>query len=150
MPRKKSRPSKQRRGYHQRLIDTREPFERFLIVCEGEQSEPNYFRSFRVLSAKITVRGVGANTLSLVEEALRLSRDEEYEQACCVFDLDSNPLQNFKAAFQLSKRHNIHIAYSNEAFELWYLLHFHYRDTAMSRKEYPTRLSELLGSKYET
>jgi len=149
VPRKISPRSKQRRGYHQRLIDTREPLERCLIVCEGGQTEPNYFRSFGVVSAKITVLGVGANTLSLVEQAITLSERDEYDQVWCVFDRDSNPLQNFKSAFQLAEKHGIRIAYSNEAFELWYLLHFHYRDTAMSRRDYATRLSELLGSKYE-
>ena len=48
----------------------------------------------------------------------------------------------------ISKYKNIHIAYSNEAFELWYLLHFNYYDTAISRREYCEILSKLLGKKY--
>ncbi|MEP7343188.1 MAG: RloB family protein [Acidobacteriota bacterium] len=37
----------------------------------------------------------------------------------------------------------------NEAFELWYLLHFHYYDAAIPRREYCAKLTDLLGHKYE-
>lgn len=36
----------------------------------------------------------------------------------------------------------------NEAFELWYLLHFHYYDTAISRQQYIQNLEILLGHAY--
>ncbi len=32
------------RGYGERVVDKRDPIQRFLIVCEGEKTEPNYFR----------------------------------------------------------------------------------------------------------
>ena len=40
----------------------------------------------------------------------------------------------------------IDIAYTNEAFELWYLLHFEYRNTAMSRTEYSSKLTEHISN----
>ena len=43
----------------------------------------------------------------------------------------------------------IRCAWSNEAFELWYLLHFEYRNTGMTRTEYEYRLTEHLGSPYQ-
>jgi len=140
---------KHRRGYFPRNVDTREVRERFLIVCEGEKTEPNYFLSFRVPGKVIEVRGYGCNTIFLVERAIDLSQQEEYNQVWCVFDRDSFPAQDFNEAFSLAKRNRIQIAYSNEAFELWYLLHFNYYDTAMSRNDYCTKLSALLGRKYE-
>lgn len=36
------------RGYDRRSIKRRDPGERFLIVCEGEKTEPNYFESFHL------------------------------------------------------------------------------------------------------
>lgn len=48
-----------------------------------------------------------------------------------------------------SKYQNIKIAYSNEAFELWYLLHFNYYDTKMSRTSYKKMLTSLLKEKYK-
>lgn len=141
--------AKRQRGYLSRNVDTREIRERFLIVCEGEKTEPNYFLNFRVPRKVIEVRGYGYNTVSLVEKAIELSQQEEYDQVWCVFDRDSFPVQNFNEAVSLAKRNRIQIAYSNEAFELWYLLHFNYYDTAMSRSDYCTKLSALLGREYK-
>jgi hypothetical protein len=41
-----------------------------LIVCEGEKTEPNYFRAFRVTS---DIYGEGLETMRLVEEAERIN-----------------------------------------------------------------------------
>lgn len=35
------------------------PKQIFLIVCEGERTEPNYFKSFRITSANVIVVGTG-------------------------------------------------------------------------------------------
>jgi len=67
-------PHKGRAIKRRRLVRTRELRPRFLIVCEGEKTEPNYFKSFRV-NAVVEVKGVGRNTLSLVKHARKL-RDE--------------------------------------------------------------------------
>ena len=42
----------------------------FLIVCEGEVTEPEYFNSFRLTSANVKAIGKGMNTVSLVKEAI--------------------------------------------------------------------------------
>jgi hypothetical protein len=125
-----------------------------LIVCEGEKTEPNYFRAFRLSSATVQVEGCGMNTRSLVEKALEIRKkaednDEKFDEVWCVFDRDSFSLQNFNSAFDLDKRKKINIAYSNEAFELWYLLHFHYFNTGISRNDYQERLSKLLKEPYK-
>ncbi len=126
----------------------------FLIVCEGERTEPNYFRSFKLTSANVTVEGCGRNTVSLIKKAVEIRRkaekdDEIYAQVWCVFDRDSFPLRNFNEAIKLAGRNDIKVAYSNEAFELWYLLHFHYYDTGISRAKYKSMLTQLLGQPYK-
>ena len=123
----------------------------FLIVCEGEKTEPNYFTSFRVPKTIFDVHGIGANTESLVREALKLrdSQNTTYDEVWCVFDRDSFPLGNFNNALKLAKNNNIEVAYSNEAFEIWYLLHFHYHDSATTRCKYQAMLTERLGFKYK-
>lgn len=131
-----------------------EPPESILIVCEGEKTEPNYFRAFGLSSAKVRVEGCGANTLSLVKKAIDIRKkskahDEIFDQVWCVFDRDNFPPQNFNAAFDLAVKENIKIAYSNEAFELWYLLHFHYYDSAISRNENKMKLTQLLNHPYK-
>jgi hypothetical protein len=40
------------------------------------------------------------------------------------------------------------LAYSSEAFELWYLLRFHFHNTPMPRQDYPKKLSKVLGRVY--
>ncbi len=138
-------------GYKHRNVNTRKIRERFLIVCEGERTEPNYFECFRVPKSviDINVRGFGYNTVSLVEKAIDLQSQESYDQVWCVFDRNSFPAQKFNEALSLAKRNSIKIAYSNEAFEIWYLLHFNYYKNAMHRSGYSDRLSKLLGKKYK-
>lgn len=133
----------------------------FLIICEGAETEPNYFRSFPVDKKVISldIKGEGKTHKSLVQEAIKLKEDtEEYDpetdQIWCVFDRDKDgkkptDKQSFKAAIQMAENNNIKIAYSNDAFELWYLLHFHYYDTAISRKDYQDMLRKLLGHEYQ-
>lgn len=144
------------RSYADRVVDKLSKKQRFLIVCEGEKTEPNYFLKFPIpKNSVVDVRGVGANTESLVRKAIELREqakdmeDIEYEEVWCVFDRDSFSAKNFNAAFGIAKKNNIEIAYSNEAFELWYVLHFQYLDTGVSRKDYIKRLTKLLKYKYE-
>lgn len=144
------------RSYMERPVDRLPIKQRFLIVCEGERTEPHYFERFPIpKDSVIDVRGMGANTESLIRIAIKLrdkAWEEEstiYNQVWCVFDRDSFSAENFNAAFRLAKKNKVRIAYSNEAFELWYVLHFIYLDTGISREDYNHRLSELLGHNYE-
>ena len=143
-----------RRRHHRswsprRRVDVRELRQRFLIVCEGAKTEPNYFQSFRVPKAVVDVRGVGRNTVSLVRKALELRDEDDYDQVWCVFDKDDFSLQNFNAALALAKQNHINVAYSNEAFELWYVLHFNYHQAATKRDRYARLLTKLLSTPYE-
>lgn len=136
------------KGYSERSLNIRELRQRFLIVCEGEKTEPNYFRRFRTPKVVIEVQGLGCDPIQLVRRALELRQEDDYDQVWCVFDRDTWPASNFNEAISLAKQNKVSVAYSNEAFELWYLLHFHYFDTALSRHEYGPRLSDLLGHPY--
>ena len=149
MSRGTSRPQfRARKSGYSREIEKREIIQRFLIICEGEKTEPNYFRSFRVPALVVDVEGTGENTTSLVRRADELRGRGDYDQVWCVFDRDSFPAQNFNAALQMAAAKGIRVAYSNEAFELWYLLHFNYCDTALSRDQYGGKLRTLLGRPY--
>lgn len=114
----------------------------FLIVSEGIKTEPNYFKKFKGkfgnVIFEIDCEGKGFNTLRLVDEALKIRDDNpnKYNRVWVVFDKDSFPVKNFNTAIQKAKANNIGCAWSNEAFELWYLLHFQYRNTPMSRDNY--------------
>jgi RloB-like protein len=90
----------------------------------------------------------------LVRIAIKLRKEQAkegppYDQVWCVFDRDDFPVEHFQEAFTVAAENDIEIAYSNQAFELWYLLHFNYYNAAVSRASYIERLSKLLGHKYE-
>jgi hypothetical protein len=139
------------RGYSPRKVDTRELRQRFLIVCEGEKTEPNYFRSFRVSKnvAEIDVQGLGENPSKLVQSAKELKQQEDYDQVWCVFDRDSWTVEDFNNAINNANDQGFKVAYSNEAFELWYVLHFEFLNTGIPRKDYLRKLTSLLGRTYQ-
>ena len=130
----------------------RELHPRFLIVCEGEQTEPNYFRSFRV-SADVKVVGTGRSPTGLVEYAQKLKdkakrNKQGYTAVWVVFDRDDFSSESFNGAITQAERAGFGVAYSNEAFELWYVLHFDYMDNAITRQQYQNILSGRLIKPY--
>lgn len=147
------------REEQKRKRDVRKKRRYYLIVCEGEKTEPNYFQGLKqdlpkgVLNYyQIDIEGTGRNTESLVDEALRLKMLYETEnnrpidRLWVLFDRDSfssNDFNNAVLRCQNSKP-EIGCAWSNEAFELWYLLHFHYYNHGMSRKDYQDSIEENL------
>ncbi len=143
-----------KRPLHRKINNRGKPKELFLIICEGEKTEPNYFRSFHLPSAKVEPIGSGNNTMSLVNETIKMVKDAseygiKYDQVWCVFDKDDFSSRQFNDAISLAKRNNFKVAYSNQSFELWYLLHFNYYDMVLNRKTYIRRLTQLLKRKYK-
>ena len=116
-----------------------------LIVCEGENTEPSYFKQFRLTSATIKPIGLGFNTVSLVNRAILLSQEKSYNQVWCVFDKDDFSVNDFNNAITIAQANNFGVAYSNQAFEYWILLHFDdHQGAAMNRSDYNDKLNELM------
>jgi len=120
---------------------------RVLIICEDKKSSSDYFRAFSIDRERAEVKtvGTGMNTVSLVDEAIRLKEAAErlgqpFSHVWCVFDRDSFPPQHFEEAIRRAQESRMELAWSNEAFELWYLLHFNYHDTAIPRHQYKNKL----------
>jgi hypothetical protein len=136
-------------GSRSTTVETREPLAAILIVCEGEKTEPNYFRAFGVTNH---IYGDGLETIRVVEAAEEINEAKgPFDQIWCVFDRDSFPAHNFDNAIHKVQRRagdGFHVAYTNEAFELWYLLHFEYQDAALNRSSYKERLSRHLSREY--
>jgi hypothetical protein len=170
---KKLPPSKRDRERQKQQKKANKPLAvgRILIVCEGEKTEPNYFNWWKeklenikkagksrtvgridvVPDDGIEVKGEGKNTESLVRRAIQY-RDQaniDYTQVWCVFDKDSFKPKQYNAAINKAHKENMKVAYTNEAFELWYLLHFDFVNTGVSREQYKEKLTILLGKKYK-
>lgn len=139
------------RGFQERMprVERLPVRQNFLIICEGEQTERNYFESFPVQTdVKVRVYGAGDNTINVVKTAIDMRDEGDYNQVWCVFDRDSFPPQHFNEALALARRESIGVAYSNEAFELWYLLHFEYLQVGLQRAMYQAKLDTHLGKRY--
>lgn len=122
-----------------------------LIVCEGTKTEPNYFEAFAekqqgVIVYDIEVKGLGRGTKDVVEKAINLKSKNNYDRVWAVFDKDEFPAKDFNDAITLGNQNGIEVAWSNEAFELWYLYHFHNVTTGVSRMQYEEKISIAVNS----
>lgn len=98
---------------------------------------------------EVEVEGVGRNTLSLIEETLNIRTRREkatgrkFDYTWAVFDRDSFPSDNFDGAISKGEACSppVRCAWTNEAFELWFLLHFEYINNGLSRDGYKRRIS---------
>jgi hypothetical protein len=109
-----------------------------LIICEDQKTEPAYFQRLVSLFPPETVYvrtiGTGRKPKGIVEQAIREREilheqaNKEADEVWLVFDKDDEgnnetTLQNFEEAWQRAVAENLNIAFSNEVFELWLLLH---------------------------
>lgn len=121
-----------------RVSGVREVKQTFLIICEGVNTEPDYFNAFRLTSANVKAIGQGMGTVALIQKAINIKEQEKqkgrtYNQNWVVFDKDDFPDVDFNAAIALARKNGFEVAYSNQAFEYWFLLHFNLYQGALHR-----------------
>ncbi|MPM98051.1 hypothetical protein SDC9_145232 [bioreactor metagenome] len=92
----------------------------------------------------IDIVGTAKETLRVVKKAIDIRSQKTiepfYDSVWTVFDKDSFSERDFNSAIKKANDHNIKCAWSNEAFELWYILHFEYMHTGLMRKDYKKKL----------
>ena len=106
------------------------------IICEGKETETLYFKHFRTRNCLVDVVPISSKHKAaehLVKHAKALISQSDYypkdgDQLWCVFDRDDNTDEELLAATEWAQNHGYKIAYSNPAFEYWYLLHFEKRN----------------------
>ena len=135
---------------HERQITQRKQKhirQKFLIVCEGERTEPNYFKALTkgIESIHCEIRGKGKNTKSLVKEAITLKANNDFDKIWVVFDKDAFTNDDFNGAIAEAGRNGIECAWSNAAFELWFLYHFENVTAHLSRDDYQEKLSRAVN-----
>ncbi|TAH22675.1 MAG: RloB domain-containing protein [Cytophagales bacterium] len=132
----------------ERQVTERSEKMRILIVCEGENTEVDYFNEFKkffkINNAEIIViasnpktpniRAKGTNPLKIVQKAnemykLAKKNKKPYDKVWCVFDHDprsDNPKKSieFNNAIKKAESLGFDVAYSNQSFEFSLLLHF--------------------------
>lgn len=145
----------------------------FIIFCEDETSEPIYFQFFETERIKINPIGGQKSKIDNVMKAINHCLNEglmEYDAdhtpklladnpiVWCVFDRDKESADNelqagntsFMQALQSARNGGIKVAWSNDSFELWVLLHFEpvdpREDQNHHRNRYYDRLTAIFRS----
>lgn len=130
-----------------------------LIITEGTKTEPAYFGAIADYvnnrfgdRIHVEVFGEGKNTKSLFETAKsRADHDPNFcKHVWVVYDKDDFPSEYFNATAELcgnnsSESRVYHALWSNQCIELWFLLHFDYLQSDITRFEYYPKLSKRLN-----
>ena len=148
---------KRRAARKKRQHDIRTPqANSYLIITEGTRTEPFYFKGLQKLIQEtiggtiqvvevpaIDIYGEGCATGKLIEEVRQLVKKAKifYQNVWIVFDKDD--FEDFDQAIQEGEANGYKIAWSNQSFEYWLYLHFHYSDSALHRKEWAGKLTEV-------
>ncbi len=117
----------------------REPKRLFTIVCEGKNTEPDYFRAlratFRNTLVDLVIESAAGVPMTIARRSVDLTRQsgaarrqrgrvdsyEEKDEIWAVFDRDQHP--NFDEAVGLCEAKGVGVARSNPCFEVWLILH---------------------------
>jgi hypothetical protein len=138
----------------ERRRPTRQPKARFVLLCEGENTEPEYFLALRAalkgaLIEIVPLRAAGVPK-TIAEKAVELRRKqrrmrqdsfEANDEIWAVFDRDQHP--HFEAAVAMCRDNNVNVARSNPCFEVWLILHeedFHRPDDRHEAQRYYSSL----------
>ena len=136
-----------------------EPKRRFILFCEGEKTEIEYFKTIsRICSSTLiaveSYGGVGvpktiaskaiekAKSLGLTPKS-RHKKDsyEERDKVWAVFDRDEH--DRFNEAVMKCEQQNVGVARSNPCFELWLILHEQDYNRPEDRHAMQKRLAQL-------
>ena len=138
-----------------RRAPNREPKRRFVLFCEGRNTEPAYFEAVkRAFSGTlIAVEGGVGVPMTVAEKATAEAKSrkqknsfEKGDRIWAVFDRDAHP--RFEEAVALCKQHGVGVARSDPCFELWLILHKRNYDQPCDRREAQSEL-ELLRPEYD-
>lgn len=130
--------------------ETQESIKSFLIICEGQNTEPSYFRSFPVPSKLVKIEGGCNSKNSLVDYAVEQMKKEDNQgrEVWCVYDFDLEPgekqtqPQDFNSSIAKAEANGIKVAWSNDAFELWFVLHYQKLEGQQTREQLYAILKE--------
>ncbi len=150
-----------------RKKDNKQTRKKVIIACEDKNASPTYFKL--IIENLITKKKITQNSLVIAKHKntaptgvlkdLKNTKDwNSFDKGYrwIVIDRDKqqqkgkgHELEDFNSAISQANSSDIEVAYSNDSFELWYLLHFDYICSAMTRGEINKRLIKKLKAKNE-
>ena len=138
-----SREHSKSKQIHPRKLAGKAMHQSFLIICEGD-TEKGYFNSFKKRAQSVH----GGSALAIVQLAIARKKglEKPVDQVWVVFDKDDIKDDDFNRAVKLAIDNGIHPAWSNQAFELWFILHYQQFNKPSNRSNY----QKLLQKSYST
>ena len=134
-----------------RIQDTRDERETLIIACEDSVSAPLYFlaifadlkKNHAIAASSLVIANHNhTDPCGVLQDLLNHPNYQDFDHQWIVIDRDEertngggHSLENFNQARTSADSKNIRVAYSNPCFEIWYLLHFEYRNTPIDRDE---------------
>lgn len=133
---------------HKRQKAFKEPRKSILIVCEGEKTEPIYFKALketlRLIMVDVEIVGEGGAPITVVNRAIALREERkqiarksltktEYEVIYCVIDVDTH--ETLDQTIDKARGNAICVILSNPCFEYWYILHFRKTSAPFNRSQ---------------
>jgi len=146
---------KQKKKDLERKKENRKTRAKIIIACEDGVSAPTYFqmmidklikeRNISPYSIVIVPHDGRTHPTGVLDNLKNYKEDglsyKDFDERWIVIDRDANykggghTAEDFNNAFIKARRLKAKVAYANDSFELWYLLHFEYRTTAIMRDE---------------
>ncbi|HFU76437.1 MAG TPA: RloB domain-containing protein [Campylobacterales bacterium] len=126
-----------------------------LIALEDTKSSKYYFQALlkdKKLTGKVVfAKHIGTDSGNVVEAIVTHEREnptQKYEKKWAVIDKDDYSKNQINGAIQRAKDLGICIAISNEAYELWILLHFQPLTRYTSRMELNSKLNTIFKERF--
>jgi len=137
-----------------------------ILACEGTKTECLYFNDIflelknnhQIASSSLVIADHHhTDPIGVLSDLLNHPNYQDFQYKWIVIDRDEertngggHTLDNFNTALSKAKSKGIKVAYSNPCFEIWYLLHFEYRNTAIDRDELCNKLITEFGYQKNT
>ena len=126
-----------------------------LIALEDTKSSRYYFQAL-LKDKKFTgyvefAKNIGSNPKKVLEALEKYKEDNIktiFEKEWIVIDRDSFPNNDFFGTIETARKKNICVAFSNESYELWILLHFQLVSKHTSRENLNSELKRIFLSRF--
>ena len=126
---------------------------KIFIWSHTKKAEIEYFQEFKnylqtpLIMPKKEICGTPQELISkVIEWKNKEINEKDNDQVWCAFDVDDfykNDKNGLSQAIKEARKNNIKIAYANECFELWILLHFEKPTNAILRADFKKKIKQL-------
>ncbi len=132
-----------------KLRKTRTEKKHILIALEDTKSSRFYIKDLlkdkNIIPHIVFAKHIGTDPKSVLKAIKKFEEenpDIKYDKAWLIIDRDSFSKENFKGTLETARQKEICVAYSNECYELWLLLHFKNVASHKTREEIKKELNE--------